>query len=146
MKYSCLLIKLAYVDQKSSRKGCRATKRSKIFFRSTGKRSKSKYRWHWFQSTWGVYYPVNKRGAAMAMLQVSIRGMFHITALFAGPPRKNIPSLTNKTTIEILGKSEGTMHQRFPKCAPRNSRDKRPVLRGSVDKISAVAICNLLIL
>ena len=75
----------------------------------------------------------------MAVLQVSIRDVFHIKVISAGPPTKTVPSLTNKTS-EILESREGTIEQRFRKFSPRISRDVRPVLRGSVDTITVMII------
>ena len=132
---------LLYVDQKSPRKGCRATKSMKILFRSKEKSSNSTYRWQCFQSTWGYTTQLTNilRVATMAVLQVSIRDVFHIKVISAGPPRKTVPSLTNKTS-EILESREGTIEQRFRKFSPRISRDVRPVLRGSVDTITVMII------
>jgi hypothetical protein len=75
----------------------------------------------------------------MAVLQVPIGDVFHIKVFSAGPPRKTVPSLTNKTS-EILERREGTIEQRFRKFSLRISRDARPVLRGSVVTITAMTI------
>jgi hypothetical protein len=73
----------------------------------------------------------------MALLQVSIMDGFYNTVFSAGPPRKTVPSLTNKTS-EILDSRGGTIEQLIPKCAPRIPRDTRAVPRGSVDTITAI--------
>jgi hypothetical protein len=79
------------VDKKSSRKGCRATKSSKIIFRRMGKSSNATYRWHWFQSKWGVHYPVNKyviQEAAMLCYRCPLGANFTVLSLLQDLPGK----------------------------------------------------------